>query len=110
MCTGLELLAIGTMVASTTATAVSVSQAHQAGKAQKSAAEEASRTQERLFQESQQRFSQAILPAIPEPEVIKETAKEEAKKRRMLAAQTILTSPAGLIGEPTVFRKTLLGQ
>lgn len=104
------LIAAGVAAATT---AVTVSEAHQSGKSQKSAAEEAARTQERLFQESQQRFeggAQSLLSQVPEPEVIKTQAKEEALKRRQRASQTIFTSPVGLINEPQTFRKTLLGQ
>ena len=90
-------------------TAVTVSEAHQAGKAQKSAAEAAGRTQAQAFEASQQSFA-ALLPQIPQPEAIKEQAKEEATRRKKQQALTVLTSPVGIVGEPNISRKTLLGQ
>lgn len=115
MCTGLEFIAYAALAGlAAGGTAVAANVGENVASAQKSAAEEAARTQTRLFEESTQRFEQsfqtAVLPGIPEPEVIKDQAKAEAKKRRQVAAQTILTSPSGIIGEPQVFRKTLLGQ
>jgi len=104
------LIAAGVAAATAAATtAVSVSQAHQAGKAQKGASEDAARRQEQAFAASQQAFT-GLLPAIPQPEAIKEQAKEEATRRKKLQALTILTSPVGVVGEPNISRKTLLGQ
>ena len=116
MCTGFEFIAYAALASIATAatTAVSANISANIAGPQKSAAEEASRTQERLFEASAKRFETAALPGgalvIPEPEAIKDTAKEAALKRRQLAARTILTSPVGLINEPAVYRKTLLGQ
>ena len=101
---------ITSAIVGATTTTVSLSQANTAAKTQKSAAEQAARQQEEAFAASQQAFAQDILPAIPQPEAIKDKAKEEALKRRQRAAQTILTSPVGIIGEPNIARKTLLGQ
>lgn len=60
------------------------------------------------------------LPPAPEPEPatgVSESATvaakaEEIKKRlrKTGRASTILTSPQGLLGEPTIARKTLLGE
>ena len=110
MCTGLEIALLIGAVAGATGTAVAASQANTAGKTQNSLAQDAARRQEQAFAASQQTFTQEILPAAPVPEVIKEQAKEEALRRRQRAAQTILTSSVGIVGEPNIARKTLLGQ
>lgn len=98
------LIAAGVAAAGTAAT---LSAQHQAGKAQQSAAEAAARTQQQAFEASQQAFASL---AVPEPEAIKDQAKAEALRRKQQQALTILTSPVGIVGEPNIARKTLLGQ
>ena len=51
-------------------------------------------------------------PVLPEPTLIKDEAREEAKKRLRArrAATGILTAPTGLLVEPNIGRKTLLGE
>ena len=46
---------------------------------------------------------------VPEPEVIKEEARESVKKRLRRRTQRILTSPVGIEDEANIAVKTLLG-
>ena len=51
-----------------------------------------------------------LLEDFPDPEEIKRDAREEARRRqRLRRGQRILTSPVGLIDEPNLAVKTLLG-
>ncbi len=49
------------------------------------------------------------LPKIPEPSIIKDQAKEEAKRRAARRTPTILTGGAGLIDDPNLNQKRKLG-
>lgn len=96
MCTGVEIALITAAVVSTTATVTSTIIG---AKAQKKQAKE----QEQALQVPE-------IPILPEPEKIKDTAREDALKRQRLRTQTVLTSPVGLQDEPNLGRKSLLGQ
>jgi len=49
-------------------------------------------------------------PTLPEPEVIKKEAVENARRAQALRSRTVLTSGVGLIDDPAVQKKkTLLG-
>jgi hypothetical protein len=107
MCTTSDIIPI---LIGTGAAEVQRREAREDVKRQKSLADTAIRQQQDVFNQAQQRFEEAILPQVPEPEVIKTRAKDRALARRRLAASTILTSPIGIATEPEVSRKTLLGQ
>lgn len=101
MCTGVEIALVTSAIISTTAAvAGTVLTAQQSRKAAK---------------QEEQIFSQESVPEppepppIPEPEVIKEEAKQEALERRARAARTVFTPPLSLVPEEKVAKKKLLG-
>ena len=49
------------------------------------------------------------LPALPDPETIKSTAKEDARRRALMKSKTILTSGAGVIDDASLQKKRILG-
>ena len=49
------------------------------------------------------------LPALPDPNAIKEQAKDDARKRQLAKSQTILTGGAGIIDEPDTKKQSILG-
>lgn len=88
MCTGMEAIALAGLITTST---LAIKQSKQASKAQKTPLQ---------------------LPEpipLPDPEAIKDQAKDDARRRLAGRTKTILTSGAGIIDEPQTKVKTLLG-
>ena len=63
-----------------------------------------------IFQPSAPQFPQLpALPTAPDPDSLLDEARRDALRREKLRGKFILTSPAGIIEEPNIGTKTLLG-
>jgi len=93
MCTGIEIALITATVAATTTSVIAATK--------KPPSFEPASISAQLPQAE---------PVVPEPAKIMEDAREEARKRLRARTKTILTSPVGLVAEPDISRKTLLGE